>query len=263
MPARFLLLPFAIATIALLAGAPNTANDAERVAAETERAIERACLRADAAALEDAVKSLDAALAAEPNQPALLYSRAFACYASGVLHRGPHDQAARQQCYDAAVSLLQRVKGAPWEAEAAALHGNILGELINLQKNAIWAGATLGPKSSRLLAQAIKAAPTSPRVLMFSGRSLLFTPKMFGGDPVEGAALLRRAVDRFATGGTDTPGPRWGHADALAWLGVAHRQSGDLAAARVAWEQALSIEPDYAWVKRVLLPSLGPTPSKQ
>ena len=98
---------------------------------------------------------------------------------------------------------------------------------------------------------------------MFFGRSLLFTPKMFGGDPIEGAALLQRAVDRFATGGTDASGPRWGHAEALAWLGFARRQSGDFAGAQVAWEQALSIEPDYAWVKRVLLPSLGQTPSKQ
>ncbi len=121
-----------LASAAPLACAHGEPTKADRTAAETERAIERACLRADAATLEDVVKSLAAALAAEPNQPALLYTRAFASYASGVLHRGPKDQAARQKCYGVAVSLLQRVQGAPWEAEAAALHGNILGELIGM-----------------------------------------------------------------------------------------------------------------------------------
>jgi tetratricopeptide (TPR) repeat protein len=250
------MLNLVLVGAALLSCAPGEPINADKVAAEAERAIERAWLRADAAALAEAVKPLDAALAVEPNRPSLLYTRAFAHYASGGLHRDPKNQAARETCFDAAVSLLERVKGAPWEAEAAALHGTILGELINLQKNAAWAGATLGPKSSRLLARAAEMAPASPRVLVFRGRSLVFTPDMFGGDPVEGRRLLQQAVERFAAGGASTPGPQWGHADALAWLGIARQRAGDLAAARAAWQQALTIEPDYAWVKFALLPSL-------
>ena len=59
------------------------------------------------------------------------------------------------------------------------------------------------------------------------------------------------------------PGPAWGHADALVWLGIAQQRAGDSAAARAAWQQALAIEPGFAWVKYALLPSLDrPSPSR-
>ena len=253
---------FVLLSAAILSSAPSEPINADKIAADAESSIERAGLRADAAALATAVKPLEAALAAAPDQPALLYTRGFACYVGSGLHRGPKDQAAREQCLRDAVILLERVKGLPWEAEAAAMHGSILGELIVLSNDPANAGATLGPKSGRLVAQAAAVAPTSPRVLVFRARSLLFTPTEYGGDPVEAAAMLQQAVDHFAAPGTPPPpGPAWGHADALTWLGIARQKAGDLAAARAAWQQALAIEPNYAWVKFALLPSLDKPPT--
>ena len=246
MITRFPLLSFVLLSAAILSSALSEPINTDKIAADAESSIERAGLRADGAALATAVKPLEAALAAAPDQPALLYTRGFAYYVSSGLHRGPKDLAAREQCLRDAVSLLERVKGNPWEAEAAAMHGSILGELIALSKDPANAGATLGPQSGRLVAQAAAAAPTSPRVL--------------GGDPVEAAAMLQQAVDRFAAPGTPPPGPAWGYADALAWLGIARQQTGDLAAARAAWLQALAIEPNFAWVKFALLPSLAKPP---
>ena len=245
---------------AILSCAPTAPDPADKIAANAERAIERAGHCTDAAALALAVKSLDDALAVSLDQPALLYTRGYACYVDSGLHRGPRNQTAGEQYLRDAAGFLERVKGAPWETEAAALRGAILGALIGMQKDPAQAGATLGPESSRLLAQAAAAAPTSPRVLIFRGQSLLFTPPEYGGDPVEGAALLQKAVDGFAAA-PPTDGPHWGHTEALTWLGFARQKTGDLAAARAAWQQALAIEPNYAWVKFVLLPSLGQPPS--
>lgn len=260
MITRLPFLFFLLLTPATLSCAPTEPANIQKTAGDAERAIEHAGLRGDAAALAAAVQPLEAALAAAPDEPALLYTRALACYAESGLHRGPADQAARQQCLEEAAGFLGRVKGAPWEAEAAAMHGSILGELIALSKDPAKAGAALGPKSGRLLALAAAAAPTSPRVLVFRARSLLFTPAEYGGDPAEAAALLQQAADSFAAAGAHPPGPAWGHADALAWLGFARQQAGDLAAARSAWQQALAIEPNYAWVKFALLPSLDKVP---
>lgn len=233
---------------------------AERTALQAEAAIESAYLRADTAALAAAISPLDAALAAAPDDPALLYTRAFADYAAAELSRGPGREAARRQSFDDAVQRLARVQRAPWAAEADALRATILGVLIALQSDIATAGATLGPESARLLAQAVAAAPTSPRILMFRGRMLLFMPRDFGGDPAQGADLLQQAVDRYTSGTLSADGPRWGYAEALAYLGFARQQAGDPAAARVAWQQALRAQPDYAWVKSRLLPSLDRQP---
>jgi len=109
-------------------------------------------------------------------------------------------------------------------------------------------------------AQAAAAAPTSPRVLVFRARSLLFTQRNTAAIRWKRRPCFQQAVDRFAAPGTPPPGPAWGYADALAWLGIARQQTGDLAAARAAWLQALAIEPNFAWVKFALLPSLAKPP---
>jgi tetratricopeptide (TPR) repeat protein len=252
-----LLLLAAVLTTGASAESPTSAS----LATVAERAIEHAYLCADAAALAAAVKPLAAALAREPDNAALLYVRAFGYYAATAPLRATNNKEAIQAQLEQAVALLQRVKGAPWEVEAAALQGSILGQLIGLKGGL--AGMTLGPKSSRLLARAAQAAPDNPRGLLFRGISLLSTPTMWGGDPVEGTKLLQQAVDRFVGDDVAAPGPHWGRADALTWLGIAKQKAGDTAGARTAWQQALAIEPDYAWVKFALLPSLGQKAPKQ
>jgi tetratricopeptide (TPR) repeat protein len=263
MITKFPLLSIVLLAAAILSGAPSEPVNADKIATEAEISIERAGLRGDAAALAEAVKSLEAALAVTPDQPALVYTRGFASYVSSGLHRAPKDEAAREQGLKEAMSLLERVKGAPWEAEAAAIRGAICGELIALAKDPAEAGAKFGPESGRLLEQAAAVAPNSPRVLVFRGRSLLFTPQEYGGDPAGGTALIQQAVDRFAAPGAQPSGPAWGRADALTWLGIAKQRAGDLAAARAAWQQALTIEPNDAWVKFALLPSLDKSTPKR
>jgi tetratricopeptide (TPR) repeat protein len=257
MKTKILLLLTAV----LMANAHAGSSTSAPLAAAAERAIEPAYLRADATALVEAIKPLATALAREPDDAALLYVRAFGYYAATAPLRAANDKKAIQAQLEQAVALLKRVKGAPWEAEAAAMQGSILGQLIGLKGGL--AGMTLGPESSRLLARAAKAAPASPRLLMFRGISLLSTPTVWGGDPVEGAKLLQQAVDRFASDDAAAPGPHWGRADALTWLGIAKQKTGDTAGARTAWQQALAVEPDYAWVKFALLPSLDPRSPKK
>jgi tetratricopeptide (TPR) repeat protein len=222
---------------------------------ETEHAIEGAYLRASATSLAAAVQPLDAALAADPKNAGLIYLRAFAHYAATTPLRVTNDQEKLIAELEKAVGLLERVHDAPWAAEADALRGSILGQLIGLKGG--MSGMTLGPKSSQLLARAEKALPGNPRVLLFRGISLLNTPAAFGGNPAEGTKLLQQAVEAFAKDDATRDGPHWGRADALTWLGIAKKKTGDLAAARAAWEQALAIEPDYGWVKFALLPSLN------
>lgn len=256
-----LLLAFSLlASVVLASLARAEPTNADALAADAERAIERAYLRASETSLAEAVKPLDAALATDPENPALLYTRAFAHYAATAPLRATNDKEAMQAEFEKAIALLERVKGQPWENEAAAFHGSILGSLIGIKGG--MSGMMLGPKSGQLLSRAEKALPRNPRVLLFRGISLINTPPAFGGDPVKGAQLLQESADAFVKADLAAPGPHWGRADALTWLGIAKHKAGDLAAARAAWEQALAIEPDYGWVKFALLPSLDQKKAK-
>ena len=78
---------------------------------------------------------------------------------------------------------------------------------------------------------------------------------MFGGDLAGGAGSLEKAVELYDKP-SETVLPRWGKAEALAWLGLARQKSGDPAGAKAAWDRALAIEPELSWIKLVLLPSL-------
>jgi tetratricopeptide (TPR) repeat protein len=257
---KMIFIPLALSILVPALAAANTTGtpDPSAIAAAAERAIEVASMWSDAGALKAATRTLDDALTRAPDDAALLYTRGFAYYAESLsLYRDPKNRVAMKRCLDKGVDELERVKGAPWETEAVALEANLLGSLIGFQDDPAMAGATFGMKSSRLLGQAAAAAPGNPRVLLFRGTSLLFTPPEYGGDPALGVATIEKAVDHFASDGATAAGPHWGHGQALAWLGLARQRTGDLAGARAAWEKALALEPNYAWVKFALLPSLG------
>jgi tetratricopeptide (TPR) repeat protein len=249
MKTRLILVSLCLALASARAQSP-----ADTLVTATERTVERAYLRASATDVAAAAKPLDAALAADPKNPARLYERAFAYYAELPSMRAANDKKAMIAKLEQAAAVLERVKGQPWEAEAAALHSGLLGQLIGL-KGAM-SGMMLGPKSGQLIARAEKALKDNPRVLLFRGISLLNTPSAFGGDPAKGTQMLQQSVDAFAKVEASAPGPHWGKVDALTWLGIAKQTAGDVAGARAAWEQVLALEPDDGWVKFALLPSL-------
>lgn len=246
---RLLLVLFALPSLAasLAVATPDLAA--------LEQRIEHGALRGDAALVNATIADLDAALTADAQSPALLYLRGLAEYAAANASRATNDETAATGHLEQAAKLLERVKGgAPWAPEAAGLASSIYGQLIGLKGGV--AAMTLGPKSGDLLAEAARGAPQSPRVLYFRGVSKFNTPAQWGGNQGEGIKLLQQAVDAFAAQDAAATGPKWGHAEALTWLGLAKQKLGDVDAARAAWTQALVLEPEYAWVKYVLLPSV-------
>ena len=229
------------------------------VFAEREAKIERAALRFEAEPLAEQVAAIDNDLAATPKDPALLYLRAFAYYAEATVARGQKDKQVSVTHLESAGKILEQIKDATWEAEAMALHGYVLNQLIGIKGG--MSAMKLGPQSSALLGQAGEKAPNSPRVLFFRGESLVTTPEMWGGDVAQGIKLLEQASTAFESQPANAP-LHWGHAESLAWLGIAKQKKGDLAGARAAWEQALAAEPAYGWVKYRLLPSLDKVSGK-
>ena len=115
---------------------------------------------------------------------------------------------------------------------------------------------TLSIKINSLLEQAKKMDPNNPRSYLIKGTMLFNTPKMFGGS-IDGALKnFIKVISIFESEPESKNEITWGYLEALAWKGIALAKKGDVENARLSYEQALKIAPDFGWVKYNLLPKL-------
>ena len=113
-------------------------------------------------------------------------------------------------------------------------------------------GMYLGSRSSKHIEQALSHQATSPMAWFQRASSKLFTPAMFGGSVEEAVDGFERAVAYYeAEAASET---NWRYLNALAWLGLAYEKTGETASAIKVYEKALTVEPDFGWVKYALLP---------
>jgi tetratricopeptide (TPR) repeat protein len=96
----------------------------------------------------------------------------------------------------------------------------------------------------------------NPRLALVQGIAAFLAPRAVGAEPNAAEDALKRAEALFAAGAPGTTWPNWGRAQTQAWLGQVLAQKGDVAGARHAYQSALTLQPDYIWVKNVLLPAL-------
>ena len=133
-------------------------------------------------------------------------------------------------------------------AEAKAIQSAAPGLKI---AHSSWKGMYLGAKSANLIDEAMEEAPNSPIVRKLHANYLYFTPEMFGGDKALATSEYRKAVELFEKGDTTND---WMYLDALAWYGIALTTQGEKERAREVFQKALTIAPDFNWVKFELLP---------
>lgn len=155
--------------------------------------------------------------------------------------------------YDTALeyckSLMNNKK---YEAEAGTIMAGLY--MMHLAVDQMQA-MSLMPKIYEML-DAAEAAPGShPRALIIKGIMQLKTPAMFGGSVGKAIESFLKAVNQFETDKKDNP-INWGYEESLAWLGQAYAESNQPEKAREVYAKALKLEPDYKWIKYVLLPAL-------
>jgi len=109
-------------------------------------------------------------------------------------------------------------------------------------------------------------APDNPRVLWIVGGLQLAAPPPTGGDPARAAVTMRKGIEcawrESLAGGRAPWEPAWGGAENLmnlAWL-YSNSAMADKAAARAYAQGALTVEPDWHYVKDVLLPKIEAMP---
>ncbi len=140
-------------------------------------------------------------------------------------------------------------------ADAWALLAGVYGQRMGL--NPMTQGMMLGSDTDAALERAKDLAPKNPRVWIIDGTSDFFTPSMFGGDKERALEKFEKAARLAEQESVEDPlMPSWGHAEAHAWIGIAHMDAEQYDQARKAFEEALRINPEYGWVQHVLRPQL-------
>ena len=246
---------FIVVAVAAVAGAAAQSGFDREWPALVER-IERAHITGDVQGLMDARADCRRLLDGTPTGPQRAQLRYALAYANWRLlgHRDVTDGDERDDLGDEAVELLQEnIAADDGDIEAHAPLGGVWG----IQITSAWRGMRLGGRASAALDAARALDERNPRFLLVKGTDAFHRPGMFGGGADKAEPWLRAAVGFFEAQPADLPWPNWGRADAYAWLGRTLARLGDAAGAREQYTKALEIEPDFQWVRGVLLPDLA------
>ncbi|MEM6337546.1 MAG: tetratricopeptide repeat protein [Bacteroidota bacterium] len=202
------------------------------------------------------IDAFDAATQAtdlEPERAIAHYWAGYAGYRIGSMNMGSDKDLADEWLSKSRAHLERSI-----ELEKSADAYALLSTVYSLQIGIKWTrGMSLGGKASGMLETAKALGPDNPRVALIDGIRLYNTPRMWGGNKDKAMEQFRVALMLFEEEDvTDPFQPAWGHPDAYAWLGIAYAQQDEKEQARIAYGQALEVSPGYAWVERILLPSL-------
>lgn len=95
-------------------------------------------------------------------------------------------------------------------------------------------------------------------MLWVAGGDLLFKPPQWGGSTERAIEIYVRAADVAGAPQPDSPLPDWGKPEAIMALAYAHmiQKAPDLAAAEKEARAALCLQPQWSYVRDVLLPQI-------
>ena len=111
----------------------------------------------------------------------------------------------------------------------------------------------------RLMARAKELEPDNPRVLWVEAGPFLFLPAGQGGDPQRAVDIYTRMLQVAGPERPDSALPDWGKPEALMSLAFAHldrTSPPDLESAEKEAREALAIQPEWSYVKDILLPQI-------
>ena len=217
--------------------------------------LSRAPIAGPAGAYDAPVAILDQLLLSEPGNEVALHYKGYALYRKATALSGDK---ARKGEYKATLQEAEKVLAlaagyGAWP-ETLALQSAVVGQLIGV--SGIFAIPRLGPRTNRLMDEAIAMAPSNPRVWLLKGILSIHKPKGFGGGLDNAERDLKKAIELFPADSAVAPRPSWGHAEAWAWLGSVHAGQKRIEDARAAYARALELQPDFDWVRQHLLPAL-------
>lgn len=233
----------------------QAASGSARWADSAATLIDRATRANDLAGVEAAVAVLDRVLTIVPGDGVLLHYKGYALYRRATLGMSTLEKRDLDATLKGAEeALIASEKAIAWP-ESPALLSSVYGQMIALNGNPISA-MRLGSKAGDAMERAMALGARNPRVLLLRGIGSIYRPRVFGGGLDKAERDIREALALFPADKPAPTAPAWGFAEAWAWLGQVLARADRRDEARAAYQKALEVDPEFGWVKYVLLPAL-------
>ena len=202
------------------------------------------------------VAALEKMLASHDHVPILHYYIALASVRYAIRCIKQNDEVGTERSLETAMSHLEKAIAMKNDlAEAHILEAYIYAQRViaspaDAMKYALRIAETLG--------KAKVTEPNNPRLHLVEGITSFVIPESFGGGIKKAIESLKRAEQCFNTYKLESPMfPDWGREEVYAWLGKAAFEEENYGLAKQYYQHALSIKPDYDWVKNTLLVELN------
>jgi hypothetical protein len=255
MPLKLLALSWAV-----LVGWHTPPEDARGTLLELRSLAYEANFRNDAAQLRSLSKQLELLTDDEAVGTAALY---YAGWTDWALFNSEFEAgrlvAARAAIQSATDRLRRLVELTPEDAEAQALLANTLIGLAFATPDGF---RGVRDELTRARRKALELGPKNPRVVLMDAGMVFGTPPAAGGSQEKGLQRWLLALELFEsearTASPSRLSPRWGRALAYGWLCQLYLAMSPprLAEARRAAATALSLHPDFWYVKERVVPRL-------
>jgi tetratricopeptide (TPR) repeat protein len=113
----------------------------------------------------------------------------------------------------------------------------------------------IGPKSIKYSKLSMELNPQNPMGYIQYGNSQFYMPTMFGGSKKEAVEHFIKAKKLMETDKTKIKND-WNYLSLLTLIGQSYAEMEDYQNAKIYYEKALAVEPDFLYVKLELLPDL-------
>lgn len=242
-------------------GGPARKAETESRLLEAKAQVMAADYRADLAELAR-VRDLLVPLADDPQWGYLAhYWAGFASWRLAIngVNRGIAPVDVKAHLERAAVDLDAASRLRDDFADGYAAAASVNGWLGTMQGEDVAKFRELVAHARQQLARSKELAPANPRVVWVESMTLSATPVAYGGNPERALQILRQSLEAGDfTALPASPLPDWGKPEtlmALAW-GNLNGAAPDLTAANDQARAALQLQPEWFYVREILLPQI-------
>ena len=182
--------------------------------------------------------------------PGLLYDILLAKYGLIGYYLGTDQENEAEAMLDRANNYLDILsEDRNYRAEAKLFEAAFYGFRIGLRPRR---AVRFGPRSSRLIDEALEINPDYPRAHIEKGNVLYYAPSIFGGSKSKAIEHYEKAIELMEDSMANNH--RWLYLSTLVSLAEAYKEAGDRETGIAILEKALRFEPDFHWVKEEKLP---------